>query len=122
MRIRHYKVLKFIAIILFSFELLAPSMFASACKNDGEVEQHGKDILTPALGLGFSTFLLFEEIGEEEEREGRGDVAFSFADLYPSRFYGYPSNSLGVGLSLTNAKRMFDTHTPLFKLHRAFLI
>jgi hypothetical protein len=121
MHIRHNKILKFLAIILFSFELLAPSAFASTFTKDVEVDQPGKNILIAAPGSSLFTFLLFEEIGEEG-REGRDDAAFSFVDLYASQFYRTPSITLGIELSLANTKRMFDTSTPLFKLHGVFLI
>jgi hypothetical protein len=121
MRLRHSKILKLLAIILFSFELLMPSVFASAVDSGYVVEQQGKKILSPIRVTGLSTFLLFEERGEEE-REGKDDSAYSLVDFYSNYSYNTPAQTTGDELSLVDKQRLFNTHPPLFKLHQVFLI
>jgi hypothetical protein len=121
MRLRHSKILKLLAIILFSFELLMPSIFASTLDKDYIIEPHGKNILSPIHGTGLSTFLIFEE-RSEEEREGKDDVAYTLVDFYSDFFCNAPAQSIGSELSLVHTRRLFNTHPPLFKLHQVFLI
>ncbi len=121
MHLRHNKILKLAAIFLFSFELLMPSIFASMLDKDCALEQVGISVLTSKPRTGLSTFLLFEEKGEEE-REGKESFTLGFLDFYSCSTYNASSQKTGIELYLLDIKRLFNTHPPLFKLHQVFLI
>ena len=121
MHLRHNKILKLVAILLFSFELLLPSIFGTVLDTDFALAQHGLSVSTSKPRTGFSTFLLFEEKGEEE-REGKESFALGFLNFFSCSTYNASSQNTSIELSLVDIKRLFNTHLPLFKLHQVFLI
>lgn len=70
MSLRTSKALKFFAILLFSFEMIAPALISS----DGPAQEKasGKSFHNASHAAGYISSLLFEEnSGEEEERESK---------------------------------------------------
>jgi hypothetical protein len=69
MTLRKSIFLKFFALLLFTFELLAPVYLTSRVEGqENETNQLQLHTTTP---LGFFASLLYEEAGNEEEREGK---------------------------------------------------
>lgn len=70
MSLRTSKALKFFAILLFSFEMLAPAIIGTDEAADSIVS--GKSYHNASHSAGYISSLLFEEnSGEEEERESK---------------------------------------------------
>src|SRR5687767_7814327 len=69
MALRKSTLLKFFALLLFTFELLAPVYLASRVEGQGEESSHVQ-LQTPTPLNVFSSFL-YEEVGNEEGREGK---------------------------------------------------
>jgi len=72
MRLRTSKALKFFAILLFSFEMMAPALISSSQDADAPLDSR-ETIITSAGHLTnfISSLLLEENNGEEEERESK---------------------------------------------------
>jgi hypothetical protein len=122
MQLRKSKILKILAIILFSFELLAPSVFAFTPENDFDLCKGGRSTLSQAhLSSGLSAFLLFEELGEEEI-EDKSDIPLDLTFFYTSHLFDSRILKNGLSPSLAKTQRIADTHPPLFVLYRVFLI
>jgi hypothetical protein len=115
-KLRKNNALKFFAILLFSFELLAPSLFGST-SSELRIENDSK--LTFAQSLhSLSSFFLLEE-RNEEEREGK-DILFS-PSLYPIYWFTVSQETKEFQSQLFLNR---DSSLPqsLFKLHCTFLI
>jgi hypothetical protein len=122
MQLRKSKILKILAIILFSFELLAPSIFAFTPENDFELDRTGRSTLSQAhLSSGLSALLLFEELGEEEI-EDKSDIPLDLTFFYSSYLFDSHILKNGLSLSLAKTKQIANIHPPLFVLYRVFLI
>jgi hypothetical protein len=118
MRLSHSKILKVFVILLFSFELFAPVIVPVSDTNQDSfskatVQQAGQ---TQPFDL-FSHFI-FEEVSSEE-REGKDDFLTGpcFIELF-SELQKFESAQITWPLP----KEHFDTHPPLFTLHRELLI
>lgn len=117
MSLRNNNVLKFFAILLFSFELLAPS-FLSAAISEPRIESGSKTTFAlPSHAV--SSFLLLEE-RNEEEREGK-DIFLSAA-LYPIYWFTVSQETKGFQGQLFLNRDRPGTQQALFKLHCTFLI
>jgi hypothetical protein len=75
-RARNSITLKLFALLLFSFELMAP-LFLLERELANEVNQYCVQS-ADYHGLGIATALLCEEAGSEEEREGKDHKVFVF--------------------------------------------
>jgi hypothetical protein len=119
MHLRNNKILKLLAILLFSFELLA-STAISAMVREPDVQSEAKTNLSHTQNQNIS-FLLFLEERSEEEREGK-DAFFVVNDLF--KFFSSTHSTLAISLTQRSSsnKERFSTHPPLFKLHCTFLI
>lgn len=73
MNLRTNKLLKFFAILLFSFEMIAPALISSVDSEADIRSEYSKTSITSSTHLtNFIAFLLLEENnGEEEERESK---------------------------------------------------
>lgn len=118
MPFRYNKILKFLAILLFSFELLAP-----ACLPDhelGETRQPSDQASLNALSPSFDylSHLIFEE-ASSEEREGKDDV---FTDLFVMDVFNVLVKFEPAEVTWQLPKEQFDTQPALYRLHRILLI
>jgi hypothetical protein len=78
MLLKNSKFLKFFAILLFSIELMAP-VFLYSPGEKLDIEATQKTLHDSAHQFNLLTFLLCEEVGNEEEREGKDHKACFFA-------------------------------------------
>ena len=69
MALRKSTFLKFFALLLFTFELLAPVYLSS--KVDGQVEESSRVQLHTSTPISVFSSLFYEEAGNEEGREGK---------------------------------------------------
>lgn len=118
MRLSHSKILKFLFILLFSFELFAPVLVpaSSACQNSfskATVQQAEQ-----TQSFDFFSHFIFEEVSSEE-REGKDDflTGLCYRELF-SELQKFET----VQITWPLPKEHFDTHPPLFTLHRELLI
>jgi len=119
MPLRYNKILKLFAILIFSFELLAPVFFISKPMQAREsISSIGYTLSEQTLPVDLLTQLLCEEVGSEE-REGKNDCFLSvcFVEVYSQLQKFQP---LRITWSLL--KDQFDTKPSLFTLNRVLLI
>lgn len=118
MPLRYNKILKYLAILLFSFELLAP-----ACLPDSESEQefqlqdHAR-ITAVSHSFDYIAQLLFEE-ASSEEREGKYDA---LTDLFGMDVFNVLVKFEPAEITWPLPKEHFDTQPALYRLHRILLI
>ncbi len=83
MKLRSYKFLKYFAILLFSFELIAPALITSG--NAGvRLQDEDQTSLTSETShlANLMSSLVFEETSSEEERETKDHkTSLSFSDF-----------------------------------------
>jgi hypothetical protein len=117
MPFRYNKILKFLAILLFSFEMLAPAVLVVTPEIQTE-RQTAKGLNESDRSIDFLTNLIFEEVSSEG-REGKNDclIGISFIELFSALQKFEP-----IQLTRSLHKEHFDTHPPLFTLHRVLLI
>jgi hypothetical protein len=115
--IRNNNVLKFFIILLFSFELIAPSLF-SASISEPKIESSSKATFTLS-SHALSSFLLLEE-RNEEEREGK-DILLTVV-LYPIYWFTLSLKASGCLSQFSVNRNLHPTQRALFKLHCVFLI
>jgi hypothetical protein len=118
MQLRNSSVLKFFAILLFSFELLAPTLL-SAGNQEATMSDSSKKSLSVAQANIYS-FLFLEECNEEE-REGK-DALPLFIEFYSVRNLAFANNTCSINIPLHSKQNLFDTHPPLYQLNQTFLI
>lgn len=120
MPLRYNKILKLFAILIFSFELLAPILLIAKPKqtalNSPLTLEYS--ITQQAKPLDLLSQLLFEEVGCEE-REGKDGffLSVSFVEVYNQLQKFQPIQSTWF-----LPKDQFDTQPSLFTLHRVLLI
>lgn len=115
--LRHSTILRFFAILLFSFELLAPAFFVSSTVEQKTEEGSSSLLLQPSHTL---SYLLFIEERNEEEKEGRD---FSLTqDVHVISWFATPSLTENKVLPNFQVSNHFNTHPPLFHLHCVFQI
>lgn len=122
MQLRSNIPLKFFALILFTLEFLAPAMVTGFAS--GEVV-HEKTLVVSSLNSR-NPFLsvFFEELCENEEgKEFARDSNTSEENLFLSSTDNRLLQSkLAASLSACLIYSQFDTHPPLFLVHRKLLI
>jgi len=117
MPFRYNKILKRFAILLFSFEMLAPAILM-ATPETYYGSNHTNTLNKSERSIDFLTHLIFEEVNSEE-REGKNDflIGISFIELFSELQKFEP-----IQVTWSLPKEHFDTHPPLFTLHRVLLI
>jgi len=120
MPLRYNKILKLFAILIFSFELLAPVLLMAKSKqttNDSPATL-SCNITEQAKPADLLSQLLFEEVGSEE-REGKDGCLLSvcFVEVYNQLQKFQP-----IQVTWFLPKDKFDTQPSLFTLHRVLLI
>jgi len=117
MPFRYNKILKLFAILLFSFEMMAPAVLMATPEIHPE-RQHAKSLNESDRSIDFLTHLIFEEVSSEE-REGKDDclIGISFIELFSELQKFEP-----IQITWSLPKEHFDTQPPLFTLHRVLLI
>lgn len=118
MDLKHSKILKLAAILIFSFELLAPTIFACTELNSDLKAGQTKFNANPHSVTVFSN-LLFEEVSNEEEREGRDHtlISFSFIEIF-NVLQKFKSDNITLLLPVNRTERQ----PSLFTLYRVLLI
>lgn len=116
MLLRNNSLLKLFAILLFVFELLAPSILNVNSKEI--IVENGKQICITHTDLGFLSYLLIEE-KSEEEREGK-DLLLCVINFQESFLLFQPLCAASVEIAPIHHKIKFDTHPPLYKLFGMF--
>lgn len=122
MSLRTSTALKFFAILIFSFELLAPAIVHAETPADSNANR-SRSSITQTAHFSVISMLLMEENSSEEEKGNRDHRAvLSFTDL------GF----IVTFLQITDAEpktthwvpthERFGSQPPLFTLHRTFLI
>ncbi|MBL7871063.1 MAG: hypothetical protein JNM78_05595 [Cyclobacteriaceae bacterium] len=120
MPLRYNKILKLFAILIFSFELLAP-VGLSASQN-GTFEDSSlnnrSSVRESTQSVDSLSQLIFEEVGSEE-REDKNECLISvcFVEVFSELQKFEPVHIAG-----SLPKDQFDTQPPLFTLHRVLLI
>jgi hypothetical protein len=117
MQLRNSYILKFFAILLFSFELLAPSLVTSECTLGKESNTASIQTAVPS---SFYSLLFLEECNEEE-REGK-DALFLAIELYSFKYLSFVSNTCHTSIPFHVKQNLFDTHPPLYQLNQVFII
>lgn len=120
MPLRYNKILKLFAILVFSFELLAPAILIAAPKesfNDNETKELSS-IYESVHSFDLLSHLIFEEINNEE-KEGKDDYLISvcFIEVFNELQKFEP-----ILITGSLPKDRFDTQPSLYTLHRVFLI
>lgn len=118
MLLRYNKILRIFAILLFSFELLAPAVLLGAPEGNltsANTISHYSDQNQP---IDLIAHLIFEEVNNEE-REGKDDYLISvcFVEVFNELQKFEP-----IHVTWSLAKDRFDTQPSLYTLHRVLLI
>jgi len=115
--LRNNTILRFFAILLFSFELLAPAFLgAPAC----EFETHEGSSAISLQPSHTLTSLLFVEERNEEERNSRD--FFLTENFLAVSWFATASLTENKALQIFQVGDKFNTHPPLFHLHCVFQI
>jgi len=117
MQLRKSYILKFFALLLFCFELLAPSLIISECSDGKETDSAS---YTSAFKSNIYAFLFLEECNEEE-REGKDTLPLCI-ELYSFRHLSLSTDTRSISIPLHAKLNLFDTHPPLYQLNQVFLI
>jgi hypothetical protein len=117
MKLRSFTILKYLVILLFSFELLAPSFIASS-ERQGEERPQNYSFTNYTGTVDYLSALLYEE-NSSEERESKDS-------LYPSIYFFDVLNDLEKfktqSVPRLVEKERFDTQPSLYTLHRVLRI
>lgn len=118
MDLKHSKILKLAAILIFSFELLAPALFAFT-ELEGDLKAGQAKFNTNPHSFTVLSNLVFEEVSNEEEREGKDDtlISFSFIEIFNVLQKFKPDNITWL-LPVNRSERQ----PSLFTLYRVLLI
>jgi len=118
MLLGYNKILRIFAILIFSFELLAPALLLGATENNLPCEKAKINLSEQSQPIDLIAHLIFEEINNEE-REGKDDYLISvcFTEVF-NELQKFES----VQITWSLPKDRFDTQPSLFTLHRVLLI
>ena len=122
MLLKNNTVLKYLALLLFSFELLAPIYLAAQIKFP---ERCDKETLNEKSGtIILFSVLLSEEAGSEEERDGKEHVKIFFnLQRYSTKSLNYLSLLLGkISISRGFIQNPTATLERLYTLYQVFRI
>ncbi len=117
MPFRYNKALKLFAILLFSFEMLAPAVLITSPETSLD-SPNSKRLSESNRTVDLLAHLIFEEVGSEE-REGKDDclIGLNFTEVF-NELQKFENTQITWSLP----KDRFDTQPSLFKLHRVLLI
>ncbi|HMJ71292.1 MAG TPA: hypothetical protein VK508_20490 [Cyclobacteriaceae bacterium] len=120
MNLRTSKVLKYFAILLFSFEMIAPALIPAAEQPQDVYESESYTNATHPTNL-ISSLLFEENTGEEEERESKDKHTLYLVDL------GFDRVFIQLGTAETRQTSWTEPHKksasqPLFALFHSYLI
>jgi len=118
MLLRYNKILRVLAIFLFSFQLLAPALILGSPESVLAAKNIKIQISEQNQPADLITHLIFEE-ANSEEREGKDDYLISvcFIEVFNELQKFQP-----VHITWSLPKDRFDTQPSLFTLHRVLLI
>jgi hypothetical protein len=121
MPLRYNKILKLFALLIFSFELLAPVALLVSKKDivaNSSSSSNNYHIGESNQSVDLLSQLLFEEVSSEE-REGKNDclISVSFVEVFNELKKFEP-----VQITWSLPKDQFDTQPSLFTLNRVLLI
>lgn len=119
MRLREYTILKFLPIILFTVELLAPSVLSSFLMSEYLTQNKQGSFLAAGSQGSVLVFLLEEQVSEEGR--GREDAMIPFHLNYLGEYFATVKKE-SLHFSSITQKEIFEVHPPLFKLNCSFLI
>ena len=118
MSLRYKQIFRLLAVLVFTFELLAPALF---CHSEiaSESINNQKLLVDHSGSLDLLSHLIFEEVSNEESREGKehGLTQLWFTELFSVLRKFEPTN-----VTWTLPRERFDTQPSLFTLHRVLLI
>ncbi len=118
MVLRNNQALKFFAILLFSFELLAPA-FLSISQVNTIADGSTKNTLS-ASHTNIYALLAIEEINEEE-REGK-NLLSALGESYSLQKNFFIEDSFRHQTSFSFDQYLSIAHRPLYRLNRTLLI
>ncbi len=118
MQLRNSHLLKIFALLLFSFELLAPTILSAHFQEATVSDSSKKSLSAPQASI--YSFLFLEECNEEE-REGKDALPVAL-ELYAFKNLAFNSHTRGTNIPLHSKQNLFDTHPPLYQLNQTFLI
>ncbi|MCE2994382.1 MAG: hypothetical protein ACK5RG_12935 [Cyclobacteriaceae bacterium] len=110
--------MKFFAILLFSFELLAPALLNSTIEFSASGASDKSHLSVAQTTINS---LLFLEECNEEEREGKDALPLAI-ELYSAKYLSFANHSSRTYIPLHSRQNLFDTHPPLYQLNQVFLI
>jgi len=124
MLLRQCKAMKFLSVLLFLSELLAPAVFASVSDVSLAREDSRVMLISTTHQQSLMALALFEESSSEGEREGKGsDEVFAFVDhTCCIELFNTLEKFEPVKAEIALIKERFDTHPPLFTLHCVYTI
>jgi hypothetical protein len=116
--------MKFLSVLLFLSELLAPAVFASVSDVSLAKEDSQVMLISTTHQQSLMALALFEESSSEGEREGKGsDEVFAFVDhTYCIELFNSLEKFEAVKAEIAPIKERFDIHPPLFTLHCVYTI
>jgi hypothetical protein len=119
MSLRYNKVLKLFAILIFSIELIVPTLVAAFEQDHVPTAKSGAQLTNVITSVDFLTTLLCEEASNEEEREGKDDyvICVAYTEVFSHLQKFEPSR-----ITWTQPKEKFDIQPSLYRLHRVLLI
>lgn len=116
MLLKRNKVLKLVAILLFSFELLAPAVFVSA-QQPTTVRLESTNFASLSHSFDLFSGLIFEEASEEREGKDHSLTSICFIEIF-SILHQFES----ADTAWLVPRQRFDTWSSLLTLHRVLLI
>ncbi len=117
MSLRKNRILKILALLLFTMEFLSPVLFSPPSSEEE------KDIFQQTHNQNNILSFLAEEAGSEEEREGKehkGCLSLSEFTFTESFVYLFSEAEFHTPVYQYNAS--LNRPIPLFKLHRVFQV
>lgn len=116
MLLKRNKVLKLVAILLFSFELLAPAILVSA-QQPSTVRLESINFVSRSHSFDLFSGLIFEEASEEREGKDHRLTGICFIEIFSILHKFKPTVSAWLV-----PRQRFDTRHSLLTLHRILLI
>ncbi len=120
MQLRNNNVLKYLALLLFSMELLTPSFFQAG--QSAEIRAK-RDFFLQIQKQNSQQFLLFAEENEENEES---EADHQVPTLFFNQTFVLPFSKIVPQVPCTlhfiTQASIFDTHPPLYTLHCLLLI
>jgi hypothetical protein len=117
MSFRH-RIFRIIAVLVFSFELLAPALFAPS-EHACEAMNNQRHLVESGGSLDLLSHLIFEEVNNEESREGK---EHGFTQLWFTEVFSVLQKFEPANVTWPLPKERFNTQPSLFTLHRVLLI